>query len=592
VDPAPSIRDRPHGPQAGAPAGAGRQRGRRAGRSHLLRRLGMGMITFAAVMTSARGAIRTVTNLNDSGAGSLRDTIAIAVAGDTIQFGVTGTITLTSDQLTVNKNLTIAGPGPGSLAITFGGFGRAFWISSGNVNLSGITIRDCDELYGSAVLIEDGATATMTNCLILSNMVHHNPTDPEELHRYTGAVQTEGTLTMIDCSLIDNEGDSTDSYPANDTSALRGYYGSSVTVLRCTFASNKNQAIRVDGALNITNSTIHKNSGGGIFFAGGNMSITSCTIAGNGFPGAIDTDHFEGITLRNNIFAYQDTTGGAFDNLTSQGYNLCDETSGFATRLTGPGDQVGVDPLLDPHGLLYNGGYTGTLALTSGSPAIDRGKAFGLTSDARGYPRTVDNPESGPAPGGDGTDIGAYEAPADALQGGEDFVITTLADHDDGVCGVADCTLREAINRRNNLPAFLTTVEISFAPGLAGTLTLDRNLGELVVVNGARVIGPGARVLAVSGGGYIRILRCVGGGTYLSGLTLREGWQASGNVGTSNSGGAIYNQSNLLLEDCAFEHNYAAGVSAGTSGSGGSGRGGAIYHAAIWRWVATALRAS
>jgi hypothetical protein len=43
----------------------------------------------------------TVTNTNDRGSGSLRDTIAIANAGDTIEFGVTGTIMVTSAELTL-----------------------------------------------------------------------------------------------------------------------------------------------------------------------------------------------------------------------------------------------------------------------------------------------------------------------------------------------------------------------------------------------------------------------------------------------------------------------------------------------------------
>ena len=47
------------------------------------------------------GATLTVTNLNDTGAGSLRQAIADASPGDTIDFAVTGTITLTSGQLTM-----------------------------------------------------------------------------------------------------------------------------------------------------------------------------------------------------------------------------------------------------------------------------------------------------------------------------------------------------------------------------------------------------------------------------------------------------------------------------------------------------------
>src|SRR5262249_2843461 len=55
----------------------------------------------------------TVTNALDRGPGSLRDKITNAKDGDTIVFapGLNGqTITLTSDQLTINKSLDIEGP--------------------------------------------------------------------------------------------------------------------------------------------------------------------------------------------------------------------------------------------------------------------------------------------------------------------------------------------------------------------------------------------------------------------------------------------------------------------------------------------------
>ena len=63
-----------------------------------------------AVSATADAATITVTNGNDSGAGSLRQMIADAQAGDTILFqaGVT-TVTLTTDQLVIDKNLTIDG---------------------------------------------------------------------------------------------------------------------------------------------------------------------------------------------------------------------------------------------------------------------------------------------------------------------------------------------------------------------------------------------------------------------------------------------------------------------------------------------------
>src|SRR5262245_28284668 len=65
---------------------------------------------------STQAATITVTNTNDSGAGSLRQAIADANDGDTIDFGVTGTISLTTGELLVEKSISISGPGSTRLA--------------------------------------------------------------------------------------------------------------------------------------------------------------------------------------------------------------------------------------------------------------------------------------------------------------------------------------------------------------------------------------------------------------------------------------------------------------------------------------------
>src|SRR4030095_8595719 len=62
--------------------------------------------------------IIVVTNTNDNGPGSLRDALAVANDGDTIDAtGVSGTILLTSGELQITHNVTINGPGAGSLAV-------------------------------------------------------------------------------------------------------------------------------------------------------------------------------------------------------------------------------------------------------------------------------------------------------------------------------------------------------------------------------------------------------------------------------------------------------------------------------------------
>ena len=74
----------------------------------------------------------TVTNLNDSGAGSLRAEIGLANPNDVIEFtnGLQGVILLTSP-LKIGQNLTIDGPGASTITISGGNDVRVFSITGG-----------------------------------------------------------------------------------------------------------------------------------------------------------------------------------------------------------------------------------------------------------------------------------------------------------------------------------------------------------------------------------------------------------------------------------------------------------------------------
>ena len=81
--------------------------------------------------------------------------------------------------------------------------------------------------------------------------------------------------------------------------------------------------------------------------------------------------------------------------------------------VAGGGSIIGEDPLLGP--LADHGGPTETLLPASNSPVIDRGDAFGATTDQRGSARPVDHTQVPDA--ADGSDIGAVEVTATEMTG-------------------------------------------------------------------------------------------------------------------------------------------------------------------------------
>src|SRR5262249_45409401 len=105
----------------------------------------------------------TVMNLADSGPGSLRDAIASTSAGGTVDFqpGLTGIITLTSGELALNKDLTIAGPGASVITVSGNHASRVFDVAAPEtVVILGLTIADGRSLSGGGILNAGTLTAS------------------------------------------------------------------------------------------------------------------------------------------------------------------------------------------------------------------------------------------------------------------------------------------------------------------------------------------------------------------------------------------------------------------------------------------------
>src|SRR4029077_16305237 len=123
-----------------------------------------------AAAVSVQASIITVTNTNDSGPGSLRQALAHANQGDTIDFAVTGTIGLTSGELLVAGSITISGPGAANLALNGNNQSRVFHITSGQtVTISGLTIINGHAAEFGGGIYNDHAVLMLNNCVITGN---------------------------------------------------------------------------------------------------------------------------------------------------------------------------------------------------------------------------------------------------------------------------------------------------------------------------------------------------------------------------------------------------------------------------------------
>ncbi|MBK8902906.1 MAG: hypothetical protein IPM53_17080 [Anaerolineaceae bacterium] len=137
------------------------------GVGHLLRSLGH--VQAAAALPTATF---TVNNLNDSGAGSLRQAIlnANATAGaDVIQMTAVGTIQLLSALPLINEAVTIQGPGMAQLAVAGGSGFRVLESTAVPLTITDLTVQNGAPANDTGGGIRSLGTLTLTNVAVLSN---------------------------------------------------------------------------------------------------------------------------------------------------------------------------------------------------------------------------------------------------------------------------------------------------------------------------------------------------------------------------------------------------------------------------------------
>lgn len=366
-------------------------------------------LSMALVATAATITVTTTVDEDDgdanpaNGAGtSLREAINHPTAGDDIVFaaGVTGTLTLTLGELTINKNLTITGPGADVLTVSGNNTSRVFFISYGNfdVIISGLTVADGNSGEGGGIRWVSEGTLTINNCTFFSN---------ESNAGGAGRLDGFGTVNINNSTFFENTG-------ANGALRLEEV---TLNVTNSTFFNNT--ADRLGGAItateesvaNISNCTISGNTsngsvadsggGGGIaLFVGPNaVNIKNTIVVGNNAPNRPATaDILVG-------------SGPRLGPMVSADFNLFGVVSSNpGTFIPAANDQIAVTAAQVNLGALAieAPGTTATLPLQAGSIAIDGITNVAQCTDVQGNAIATDQ-RGVTRPQGTFCDIGAYE---------------------------------------------------------------------------------------------------------------------------------------------------------------------------------------
>jgi hypothetical protein len=250
-------------------------------------RCGIFSITvFWVLLSQAAAATYTVTNTNDSGAGSLRQAIDDATDGDTINFSLTypAIINLTTEGLSINfKNITINGPGADNLEVHATVDDSVFSVDGSPLGL--VTIRGLKisgqrrpERGGGIYLIS--TRLRLENCTISGNKA--------DIGGGVG-VYAGGKFEAVDTVITNNDS-------LSDGGGICVYYGS-LSLERVTVSGNHagwgggGIELLASGTVTITDSTISGNqtdigTGGGIEYRDEEtgtckLIMTDCEVSGN-----------------------------------------------------------------------------------------------------------------------------------------------------------------------------------------------------------------------------------------------------------------------------------------------------------------------
>jgi hypothetical protein len=254
----------------------------------------------------------TVTTNADSGAGSLREAIAQAQPGDTIQFDsslANQTITLTSGGFAISNNLTIDGAGAPGLTISGNNATRIFGVDQGGTNftLKNLTLADAflPNDIGGAIHTVPNVTLTVENCQFNNNVSRG------------GAaifIRDHSTLTVTNCKFDGNDGATYGDIEISG-GAIAGLEKCNITITDSEFTDNKGI------------------NGGAIYSIFSNLTVENSTF--------INNDSTPGAPLASPANGYLRGYGGA---IYVDGASIPNDPRFYSGSL--PGDPVGGDIII------------------------------------------------------------------------------------------------------------------------------------------------------------------------------------------------------------------------------------------------------
>lgn len=583
---------------------------------------------------SQTGPTLTVNSTADPGDGvcttnncTLREAITAAnnIAGantitfDPIVFAAPGpyTINLGSRLPDLITDMTITGPGANILTVNRNAAAafRIFTIhGNATVQIHGLTMTNGNDGVGGAILV--GFNSSDKGTLTLTNVAVTNNTATSTISGGGGINLLHGALTVINSTISGNHAPNASSSGGGGGLFIQG----TLTVVNSTISGNDSNSygggiLNFNGTVSLSNSTIANNTatrGGGLLRLNGTTTLKSTIVADNTASTNPDVD----------------ANGGA---ILSDGFNLIENTgSTTITQNGGAGPNItGLDPQLNP--LADNGGQTDTHSLKTNSPAIDKGRNFAvdasnnpINADQRGQTRPF-NTAVANATGGDGSDIGAFEAqaaevdadndgtpddvdtdddndgvsdandlcpetPASATVNSSGCTVFTVNSVDDdaasgsttnGICttgqtvtvnsvSVPECTLRAAIQEAQGSAGadFISFDPVVFATaGGPYTINLASALPDLTT--DMTITGSGANVLTVrrNAAASFRIFTVRGNSTVrISGLTMTNGNQGSGGailVGFGSASTGTVTLANVAVTNNTAPNTLGGGIAVG-----------------------------